>query len=243
MIRQNTETTIRGYASKGKLAGVAAPTNRQLAVMNARAWNRSGGTIDVGILRKLHSGKFSLYTYTASGDVYAQVTAAALAAGQVVATTTNNDGFAVQATRPFGMLGVTVSNAATGGTYAAQYWNGSGWASLTSLEVFTDFGSTGDKYLVFLPPIDWAVGGDTGLDSLMYSIRVRHTTAPGDTGAIDAMWLGEFLDFYKGVGNNNAVQVIFDSDRPFILDAQEGLMPYFSTANAANAFGAYYSTL
>jgi hypothetical protein len=57
------------------------------------------------------------------------------------------------------------------------------------------------------------------------------------------MWVGEFLDFYKGVGNNNAVQVLFDSDRPFILNALEGLFPYFSTANAANAFGAYYSTI
>jgi hypothetical protein len=243
--RQATEAVLRAYATKGKLAAVSAPTARQLAIFNARAWNRSGSTLNVGILRKLaaYLTGYGLYTYLASGPTVTVVSAAALAAGQVVATVTNNDGFIVQGKRRFGFVGFTVSNTAANGTYAFKYWDGTTWQSLTTIENPTNLASTGDKFIAFLSPVDWAAGGPTGVDSTMYSILVQHTTAPDDTGAINALWVAEMLEYYEGVADNVGVQVSFDAERPFMLDALEGLMPYFSTANAANAFGSFYSTV
>ena len=240
MSRQATLTGLVAYAQKGKANALASQGTLQLAVYNCRAWNRSGGTINVGLLRKLDAGQVRLYTKVAS--TYTEYTVAQVEAGLAVVNTTNNDGFVVAANRRFGLFGITVSNTATGGTYAFKYWNGSTYTTLTTLENPTTLGSAQDEYVVFLPPNDWVAGGPTGVDTDAYSILVQHTTAPGDTGSINALWLGEFLDFYEGVGDNNAVQLLFPSEKPFILEAGEGLFPYFSTANAANVFAAFYST-
>lgn len=243
--RQATEAALRAYATKGKAAALSAPTTRQLAVFNARAWNRSGSTINVGILRKLSTylSGYGLYTSDDSESTATVVTAAALAAGVVVASAVNDDGFIVQGRRKFGFVGITVSNAGANGTYTFNYWTGAAWASLTTIENPTNLASTGDKFIAFLPPVDWELGGPTGVDPTMYSILVKHTTAPDDTAAINALWVAEMLEYYEGVADNVAVQISFDAERPLILDALEGLMPYFSTANAANAFGSFYSTV
>lgn len=242
MIRQATLPCLVGYQTKGKLAALSAPTNQQLAVFNARAWNRSGGAINVGICRKFPSTTYSLWTKVLT--VYTQVTAALLAAGQVVATTTNDDGFLIASSRKFSFFGLTVSNTATGGTYVFQYWNGSAWTTLTTIENWATLGSAADAWVVFLPPVDWAVGSDaSGPDAAHYQIRITHSTAPGDTGAINALWVAELLDYYKGLGDNNCMQIICDSDRPLILEQGQGLFPFFSTAHAANAFGAFYSVV
>lgn len=245
MTSQPCQSRLVNYQTKGKLRAIVAPSGRQLAIYNVRAWNRSGSAIDVGIVRQLATGlgnRYKLYAMTTGATVVTEVTAALLAAGQIVATITANDGFVVSAVCQFGFLGFTVSNAAANGTYAFKYWNGSAWTTLTTIENPTNLASTGDKFIVFLPPVDWAAGGPTGVDSSMYSIFVQHTTAPDDTGAINAMWVGEFIEEFEGVADNAAVQVIFDAERPFLLDANEGLHPYFGTANAANAFGVFYST-
>ena len=228
------------YSEKGKTVACAVDSNKQLALYNARAFNRSGSTIDVGILHSFASAGRKIYTKVST--TYTDISAA-IAAGTstAVVNTTNNDGFLVAARKRFGLIGVTVSNTATGGTYAFQYWDGSTWQTLTALESFSNFSTTGDKYVVFLPPIDWVKGSDTGVtdSASMYFIRIIHTTAPGDAGNISALWMGRFLEFVEGVADNVGVQVL--CDLPVILDAGEGLFPYFSTAAAGNVFGSYYS--
>lgn len=238
MINQDLIPFLSAYSDKGKANALSPDSGTQLAVANLRAGNRSGSTINVGILRSLYAGSFKLYTYIAT--VFADVTSS-VAGGVALVTTTNNEGFAVGAKKRFGLFGLTVSNTATGGTYEFTYWNGASWASLTTLENFTNFNSAADVYVAFLPPLDWAKGGGGALDSTMYHIRVRHTTAPGDTGSVNALWLGEFLDFYEGVVDNAVVQVDIDPLRPLRLDAGEGIFPYFSTVNAANYIGAFYA--
>lgn len=242
MFAMPPQTCLVNYSEKGKSNALSLSVNKQIAVLNMRAWNRVGSAINVGLLRKFNSRDFKLWTKVAT--VYTNVTAAIVAgtATQIV-DTTNSDGFILQCTRKMGLIGLTVSNSATGGTYTFEYYNGTTWATLTTIENFTNFSTTGDKYLAFIPPHDWAVGDGsaTAIDQNMYAIRVLHTTAPGDTGSVNALWMGEFLDYWEGVADNVAVELLFDCERPFVLDGGEGLFPYFSTAAAANQFGAFYS--
>lgn len=240
MISQDYIPFMSLYTEKGKTAALSAGTGTRLAFQNLRAGNRSGASINVGLLRSLPVSLYKLYTLIAT--VYADVTSS-ISGGVVIVTATNNEGYAVGAKKRFGLVGVTVSNTATGGTYEFTYWNGSSFTALTTLETFTNFNATGDKYIAFIPPLDWAKGGGGALDSDMYHIRVRHTTAPGDTGAINALWIGQFLDFYEGVADNAVVQLDIDSLRPLILDASEDFFPYFSTAHADNYVGAMYATV
>ena len=98
--------------------------------------------------------------------------------------------------------------------------------------------------MVFIPPYDWAVGDGsaTAIDQSMYSIRILHTTAPDDTGAANAVWFGEILEYFEGVADNSGVQAMFSDERPFVLDAGEGIFPYFSSANDSNYFAAFYGS-
>jgi hypothetical protein len=236
-------TGLNAYEQKGKATALSADSTKQMAIFNVRAHNRAGSAINVGILRKLGDASWKVWKKVASA--YTEITTDIQAGtATVVATLTNDDGFIVQAKRKFGLLGFTVSNAATGGTYAFEYWNGSAWAALgATIETPTDLGSTGDKYVVFLPPRDWATGDDFDGDQDMYSIKIRHSTAPADTGAINAVWLGEFLEFCDSLADNATLQVLFDREAPFICDAGEGVFPYFGTAAAGNMFAAYYSSI
>lgn len=242
MIRQACLTLLTAYSEKGKTPALdGSASARQICIFNMRAQNRSGSTIDVGLMRRLASNNFKIYTKVLS--VYTDVTSSVSGGVQVVNATNDDDGFVVAADRRFGLVGITVSNSATGGTYAFKYWNGSSYTTLTTLQNPTSLGTTQDEYIAFIPPVDWVAGGPTGVSSSLYSILVQHTTKPADTGSINALWVGEFLDFYEGVADNNSVQLIFDSDRPFILDAGESLIPYFSTASATNLFAAFYATV
>lgn len=232
------------YAEKGKSNALQISASQQIYVYNMRAWNRTGSSINVGLCRRLKAGVGRYKFWTKVSTTYTNITAALEAgtASQIV-TATNSDGFIVQSDRRIGLIGLTISNTATGGTYTFEYFNGSTWTSLTTIENFTNFNSTGDKYLVFIPPHDWAQGDGaaTAIDQNMYSIRVLHTTAPGDTGSANALWIAEFLDYWEGLGDNSCAELMFDSERPFLLEGGEGLLPYFSTTNAANQFGAFYS--
>lgn len=232
------------YAQKCKDNALQVSAASQIYVYNMRAWNRTGSAINVGLCRRLKAGVDRYKIFTKISTAYANVTAAIEAgtATQIV-TATNSDGFIVQSDRRIGMIGLTVSNTATGGTYTFEYYNGTAWTTLTTLENWTNFNSTGDKYIAFLPPHDWAQGDGaaTAIDQNKYSIRVLHTTAPADTGSVNAIWIAEFLDYWEGLGDNNCAELMFDSERPFMLEGGEGLLPYFSTTNAINQFGAFYS--
>ena len=239
MIRAYPDSTLVSYATKGKLPAFAAPANKQTAILNVRAFNNSGGAINVGILRLLQTPALSLWQYTASGTVYTPVTLP-VTSGTTILDTTNGDGFLVQSPRKFGMVGFTISQAGSGSpVYTYKYYNGSSFTTLTTLEV-PSYGSTGDVWIVFQAPSDWALGGNAALNQNQYALQVIATTANGTAVQISNMWVGEFLEFYQAVPNNAAIQLSFPDSKPFTLNGGEGLIPYFATTNAANAFGAYY---
>lgn len=248
MITQETQILVVGYNETGKDAVLVAPSGRQLAIYSARAFNRSGSTIDVGLIRKFSPAAFLLWTY--DGSVYTSAPLLSVSQNTVnlttpitiFPTTTTGKGMAIQSKTKFGFFGYTVSTAGSTGVYTYQYWNGSSFTTLTTIATTTNT-STGDTQAVFLPPSDWVVGGGGALDSTKYTIRVITGTAPATGIQISNIWVGQIMDFYSQLANNTGLQLEFDNARPFRLEAYEGIMPYFGgSASPNNGMTLSYST-
>jgi hypothetical protein len=242
------QTLFSGYNDVGKASVVSPGAGQQLQVFNFKAGNRSGGAIDVGLLKKLDTSAWKFYTIVAASTPDAADVTTAVQAGTTttVFTTTNNDGYMVGAIKPFGLIGLTVATAPAGGSpaYTYQYYNGTSFGTLTTIAV-PSYG-TGTNLVVFNPPIDWAVGttaavGPTG--SSTYNILVRASTAPNATaGTISAAWVAQFLDFQGAVADKSFLERTYNFDRPLLLDGNESLMPYFSgSASASNFVEAVYA--
>lgn len=244
MISQSTIPLLVGYSSRGKDAALLAPSAKQLSVYQARVFNRSGSTMDCGIVRKFAQVSAWLKFFTFDGSNYADATATIFAGSAVSAIPAVADkGFVVATKNRSGLIGITISATSTTGAYLFQYWNGSSWVTLTTIDI-PDFKTTGDFYISFLPPSDWAKGGAADLPSDMYCVRVTsHTTAPSPAVAFTSVWAGELIEFVEGLADNAGLSIEFDADKPFTLEASQGLMPYFGTASASNGMQIAYSTV
>lgn len=242
MIRSYPLSSLVAYPTKGKLAAFPVSTSQQIFLFNARAFNNSGGTINVGLMQRMVYPRWNLYQFTNTGPVFTSV-GSAINAGTTTAifSGTANDGYVVQSRDMFGMIGLSIVQQRAGGVYEYTYWNGSSFVTLTTLEV-ANYNSVGDNWTVFQPPSDWVVGGTAGLNQSEYSIRVRSTTPPA-VGSVTAntIWVAKFLEFYEGIPNNASVQMSFPDSKPLLLEGGETLIPYFSSAAAANQVGAYYA--
>lgn len=246
-ITQMTETKVFLYSTRGRVAALKAPTSHQLAVYFARAfYNNPAGSppvADVGVMRLLSSSTCKLWSW--DNATYVALTMPVAAATKIVdadaVTGSPNFGFVVQAKRQFGMIGVNCSTAAAA-TYFAQYWDGSAWQTLTQIEAI-NFASTGVKYLIFLPPPAWVVGGDGALDQNLYSIRVKSTAGAATDISIDDLWVASFLEYYQDLADNQSVALRYFADKPLLLDADEGIIPYFKTATTENGITIAYSTV
>lgn len=239
MINQSQSIIKRlsSYAEISKTAMVTTESGKALIMYHMRAMNRSTGANNVGIMKKLSLTSAKFFTYTAVGTVYAEVSPSA--ASLTLFTTTNNDGFVVGHKNRFGLVGMTISQAQAGATIAYQYWNGSAWTTLPTEKTMV-VSATADTYVAFLAPIDWARGG-TGLDSNYFYIRIRATTAGTPAALASALWMADFLDYYTNVADQTGVELEFDIEKPLLLEAGEGLMPYFSTAHANNYAVVFYA--
>lgn len=237
-------TGVVGYSEGGKTAIVAPPSGKQLKIYSISTLNRSGAAADLGLALKYHTASWEIGNIIAANtpDFTSKTSAIQAGTATVMLTVTNNDGYLIQCKTPFNMVGITVQEAATGGTFTYEYYNGTAFTTLTTIAV-PAYATTGDKYLAFGIPQNWAagttaaVGGNTGY----YSILVRHTTAPGDTGSFNAAWVGRFLTFRSQVANNSSLSLGFDELNPFVLESGESIIPYFGTASANNTTEAFYS--
>lgn len=234
-----------GYAQNAKGTVLLPAGGQQLNLLSASVTNRSGGAIDMGLLRQMSNPSWVVGLWTDSTTTFTDETAAIQAGtASALTTTTNNDGYIVGCKETFGLVGITVSTGATGGSpvYTYQYWNGVSWGTLTTIAVPT-YGA-GTSLVVFPAPFDWALGGSgTGVDQARYNVRMRATTAPSSTAvAATALWVGQFLRFFPGVADKTRVDwAVTDIQIPLTFNAKEGLLPYFSgSANAANLVEAQY---
>jgi hypothetical protein len=244
MLGQMLEEFNIGYAEKGKSDALAAPSNKQLKIHSVVALNRSGAAIDTGLCRKLaeRSWEFGQLVDASAPDFVDATDAIQAGTATDIFTTTNNDGFLVQAEKSFNIIGLNVSTASAGGVFEYTYFNGTAYVALTTIEV-PSYASTGTKLIVFPAPSDWvkgttvAVGGSTSL----YSIRVRATTAPAAAVQANDLWVAKFIAFHSALVNNASLEVNFDGNFPLVFDALETVMPYFGTASAANMVMGFYT--
>ena len=226
------------YKTKGKDAVLSPDSNKQLLLWNVTASNGTGAIVDIGIGYNFNSYKLKSFLV---GSATTDVTADLLAGTAVtIVGTTNNDGFIVQGIEKFNMLVMNISQAQTGSPiYAYQYWNGSSFQNLT-LEETPDYTSTGYAYVVFTAPVDWVTGnGGTAGDSDKYTIRIRATTAPTQAVQADSIKVIRFFTYKRNVPADNFLQTDFQG-RQMLLESQESIFAYFSTANDANIIEAAY---
>jgi hypothetical protein len=244
MYSESTLPLLVGYASRGKDAVLTAPAGKQSIVFSARVFNRSGGAIDAGIVRKFAESTQSYKFFTFDGTDYVDASASVFAGTATTGISTSlGHGFVVASKRRSGLIGLNVSQASATGAYVFEYYNGSAWTTLTTVAA-PAFTGTGNIFLSFLPPNDWAKGGNADLDSTMYGIRVTTAVTPAGTAVqFNDLWVGELIEFVEGLADNSGLQIEFDVLKPFVLEANEGLMPYFGSASANNGMQIAYASI
>lgn len=236
--RQQLQIVSSGYSSNGYESVVTAPTNQQLLVHSFSAANGSSGARDLGLGIKFANGNWDLWRLAAT-DVE-ETDNIQNGTDVNLFSTTNNDGFMIQAKEKFSLAMFNVSQAETGApVYTYEYYNGSTWSTLT-LRNIIDYTTTGKKVIAFSPPIDWVVGdGSEGGASDLYSVRVLATTAPSQAVQADSMFVAKFIVYREDVPAKGQLQVVFDT-RPLLLEQGETLVPYFESTSAGNVVEASY---
>ena len=244
-LRKQIENKLVHYPGKGKEAAVPGVSSAsQIHVFNCAAVNNSGATAMVGVCRKL--AQQSLKLYSLASAVYTELDLDNLSGGLQIFTGNSGDGFVVGSIYEPNLVGVTVSTAAAGGTYAIQYYNGSSFVALPSmaaLETAADYNAVGDRYNVFQAPVDMVRGGPAGLDQNLYYMQVVDTGPVAGPIEIDDLWAASFLTLFNEVENGQAASVSFDWRKPFPLDGSQNLIPYFASPNANNRVSTFFSTV
>ena len=243
---------MTGYAVKGNATIVSPGTGNQLEVFETKLLNRSGATLNMGICVKMANADWKLYRITAAStpdgtDITSTVQAGTTAS---IISTTNNDGYLVTSARPFNVIGMNIVQAETGApTYVYSYYNGSSMSTFTPTDTIV-YTSTGNVTMTMFPSIDWVVGTSSGiLDSAItpaYSMRLLATAAPSQAVTINSMWVGYALAYGDTVADNAALTYpavhSANNNAVLTLQGQEGIMPFFSTANALNMASVLYKT-
>lgn len=234
------------YASAGKLAAASPPSGKQLALMNIVLTNRSGGAANGGILVRLAQPSWTLSTYANAGPTATDVSATIKAGSAVnIFNGVVNDGFLLQSDRPINMIGLNISTAAAGGTFEYSYFDGTSFVVLPTISVPADYNTAGTNLIMIGAPNDWVAGTGgtiTGADESLYAVRVR-AIAAAPTVAANDLWLGKFLVFQPQLADNGTLSLGFEEGHPLILEASEGVMPYFATANAGNMISGFYTII
>lgn len=232
MHRDNLRLVQIGYPNISHDAALTAPATQQLYVHSITAYNGNASANNLGLAHSFTASHWGLYSIGASTT---SVTATIQAGSSTTLFgTTNNYGIIVQGKSPFGLVTASVSQASTGSpVYSYQYWDGSTWQTLTLLST-PSWASTGRKAIMFLPPVDWAVGSGGAADDTLYSIRVRATTAPSQAVLGTAMKVCRVIVYRGAVATTKQLGVIFKT-RPYLLEQGEAIIGFFSTADAGNS--------
>lgn len=244
MNKRTLRSFIAGYNKNCNAAVLTPALGKQLRIHSVKLLNKSGGTIDLGVLRRFGPSGYKLWELLAG--VVTDITSLVQgAASTELISVTNNDGFIVQSAERFGLIGFTVSQAEAGSpVYTYQYWDGAAWQTLSTIAVPTAYDTSKEQLVLFAAPANWAVGGNaaTGLDSTKFSIRMKATTAPSTAVKVSDVWVAQLLDFQYQVANNLSWEwKVAVPELPMEFQAQDGVLPYFSgTANAANQISCQY---
>ncbi|MFI5347906.1 MAG: hypothetical protein ACHQ2Z_00050 [Elusimicrobiota bacterium] len=140
-------------------------------------WEQAGGVLSQGVGSCSSALNGALIF---NGSAYSDVTRT-LYAGTCGSTCRVNNGSDLYLgyAEPFALINLTVSTPRSGGSAAWQYWNGTGWATL-SPGVDTSNGLAQDGAVQFSPPADWTPTIVNGSQSKYWvrSVVANSTTAP-----------------------------------------------------------------
>lgn len=233
-------TGIIAYNEKCKTPIATPQSGERFSVNFGLALNASGGSIAMSLGERQGNALWKAGQWDDSATPqYIDDTVDAQDAGTddfALSTLTINDGFVVQSIDPFNLIGLQISTAAVGGTDEINYWNGTAYTTLPStIETFT-FTATGQTFLVFPIPLDWAVRGTNteGLDVDRYPLRVRFTTAPSTAPLATEIWAVRFFaPIQSAILNNTTIQVSPNQGSVHLLSGGS-LVPYFSSLSADN---------
>lgn len=161
----------------------------------------------------------------------------------------NDDGFVVQSTTKFNVIGMDISTAGAGGGIASptyQYWGTSGWTTLPTINTADFTNNSAYQYVVFLEPLDLdkLASGDTpvdtdGLDAGKYAVKISWGTAPTTAPVGDELWLGKLVDYVEQVEDGKSVRIEYADNGKAMLTGSS-LLAYCNVANAANWISVEY---
>ena len=228
------------YVGKGQDMVLSPLSSKQMRVFNAKIVNRSGGFCNVGLLTKLANTSRKVWYNNATARTEKTTLADAGSAFQINASSAGT-GLVVQAKKKFNMIGIVVSTASTGSpTFSAKYYNGSTWTTLPDMIQTISFAATGYVLLVFSAPFDWAVGGYSDTDTTMYSVEIL-TTSSGNSAEATSCIVAQMIDYAGNVNQDSGIEYNCDPMYPLVLEANEGIIPFFGTSHAGNLISAVYS--
>jgi hypothetical protein len=104
-----------------------------------------------------------------------------------------NDAIYFGSANQFGGLSLAASTSTAGGAGVWEYWNGSSWASLTTLSPYNPTLITSTTNLAFTVPTDWETTQvNSEVDGPWYYVRLRVTTLRTTAGTVSQGSLGPF---------------------------------------------------
>jgi hypothetical protein len=188
-------------------AGIATPVSASIfsapglvmsrsSVSFLEVQNRYTSAMPVAIVGFMQDKNWVAGQWVDSGTTYNDTTSTAQAGvsnGFALETTTQNDGFIVGATNPFGAISLDITTAGSGTTasHTIEYWNGTAWVGILAAGMLIDIARTstdwptGEYLILFTPPGPWAKGGSgTNTPQTTYNIRIKRTNATQATAAL-----------------------------------------------------------
>lgn len=208
--------------------------------------NRSGGTASVGIGGRMENRHWIAGTLTSDGATFTDRTAGYQAQTATIfgADAAANDGVVILSRQKFNWVSANVTTAEVdaGGAvdHTVEYSTGATWTTLPAGAAVTDdFTLTNTVYtaavknLVMFSPADWSLtAGNGGTPNGYYGIRLTSAQmGAGDTAAlVTGIEIGTML-LVEGLVDNG---IYATEEVDYWMPYCDGLVAYFSTANAGN---------
>lgn len=239
-------------------SGSAYTTERNgLIVKRFELSNRSGNVASVGIGFRLQNRYWNMGRFSSDGTTFTNLTSSAQSTGTVTLQVTGADqtGFILGGLVPFDWVSVNITTAETdaGGAtvpdHVVQYSNaaGDGWTALGANAATTDgFTLTNTVYaaaatnFVWHAPSDWGAWTSTVLPLDYYYVRFDSAQREAsDVAAIaTGIEIGTMLSI-EALADNG----IWEMEHVDLWEPKgDGLVGYFSTANAGNRLYAEVTT-
>jgi hypothetical protein len=241
--QQYLQSVSVGYPDQSLTVPYAAPSQQQLYVHSASAYNGTAAENRVGLFHTTSDSQFKLTQILSGGNASAT---ASIQSGVTISvlTTTNNDGCLFQSKEKFHLIAFNIIQAQTGSpVFTFKYYNGSSYVPLTLLNT-PDFSQTGIQVILFNAPVDWVSGngGVSASDNTMFSIQVLATTASSQLVTINSLKIGKMIEHNAHVPQGASLKINFE-DEPYLLQAGESIIPFFSYTSASNRIEIAYKTM